>query len=101
MCHALVMLLEEGDRGNIVPCHEVPQVHIGSIIFREGKRLLPMYGLRRGMAMIAHLKPVLVCKLTDSFEIRVLVRDLGGNGSSTQRFGQRERVLQLVVRHLE
>ena len=73
MRDAIVMLLDECDRGNIVACDEVPEIHVRAVILREGKRLLPMLGRCGSVAVKAHQVLVLVGKLPDAFEFFVLV----------------------------
>ena len=71
MGNPVVMLLDERDRGNIVACDEVPEIHVRAVMPRERKRLLPMIGRRGGMAMISHHELVLVRKLPEAFEFVV------------------------------
>ena len=49
----VVILLEERHRRSVVARHEMPEIHIRAVEFRERKSRLPMLGLRRGVAVVA------------------------------------------------
>ena len=53
MRNPLVMPLDERDRRNIVPRHEVSDIHVRAVIFCKGKSRLPMFRLCRGVPVIA------------------------------------------------
>ena len=67
------MFFDEADGGNIIACDEMPKIHVCAVVFREGKRRLPMLGRRGGVAVIAHHELVFVGKLTEAFEFLALV----------------------------
>jgi hypothetical protein len=59
MRNPLVMLLDERDRRNIVPGHEVSDIHVRAVIFCQGKSRLPMFGLCSGVPVITDHELVL------------------------------------------
>ena len=64
---AVVMFFDERHGRNIIARDEVSEIDVCAVIFRKGKRLLPMGRRRSGMAMIAHHKLVLVGKAPEAF----------------------------------
>ena len=73
MRNPLVMPLDERDRRNIVPGHEVSDIHVRAVIFCKGKSRLPMFGLGRGVPVITNHELVLVRKLSQPFKVFFLV----------------------------